>query len=269
MCSANRPFMLPLCIITMTAVIFTAILPIFSIIALGFLARRLNWIQKSADASLMALMLNLLFPALFFCLILENPALRKTENLLMPPLLGFLTVAFGMGIALLLARRFKLGDSRDRRTFSLSTGMYNYGYLPIPIVAALFGRETSGVLIVYNLGVEIAMWVLGVGLILSAHDPKPLWQRVLSGPVIAILIAVPLNAFGLSSHLPDFCFGIFEILGACAIPVALILIGVTFADLSHKLNFREHSGFLACGLSLRVFLLPLAFGFLALVLPIS
>ena len=253
----------------MTALIFTAILPIFSVIALGFLARQLGWIQKSADASLMACMLNLLFPALFFSLILENPALRQAENLILPPLLGFSTVAAGMGLSLWLARCFKLGDSRERRTFSLSAGMYNYGYLPIPIMAALFGRETSGVLIVYNLGVEIAMWVLGVGFILSAHDSKPLWQRVLSGPVIAILIAVPVNAFGWSASLPNFCFGIFEMLGACAIPVALILIGVTFADLFKGLSFREHSGFLACGLSLRVLILPLAFILLALMLPAS
>lgn len=253
----------------MTVLIFTAILPIFLTIALGFLARRLGWIRKSADSSLMAFMLNLLFPALFFSLILENPALRQAENLLLPPLLGFSTVAVGMGLALFLARRFQWGDSRERRTFSLSTGMYNYGYLPIPIMAALFGRETSGVLIVYNLGVEIAMWVLGVGFILSAHDSKPLWQRVLSGPVIAILIAVPVNALGWSAYLPEFCFGAFDMLGACAIPIALILIGATFADLFKGIRFNEHRGFLAGGLSLRVVILPLAFIALALFLPAS
>ena len=251
----------------MTALIFTAILPIFLTIALGFLARRLGWIEKSADSSLMAIMLNLLFPALFFSLILENPALRKAENLLLPPLLGFSTVAVGIGLALWIARRFQWGNSSERRTFSLSTGMYNYGYLPIPIMAALFERETSGVLIVYNLGVEIAMWVLGVGFILSAHDSKPLWRRVMSGPVIAILIAVPVNALGWSAYLPKFCFGIFDMLGACAIPIALILIGVTFADLFKGLNFREHRGFLIGGLTLRVLILPLAFIALALLLP--
>ena len=107
----------------MTALIFTAILPIFSVIALGFLARQLGWIQKSADASLMACMLNLLFPALFFSLIFENPALRQAENLILPPLLGFFTVAAGMGLSLWLARCFKLGDSRERRTFSLSASL--------------------------------------------------------------------------------------------------------------------------------------------------
>jgi predicted permease len=253
----------------MTALIFTAILPIFFAIALGFFARRIGWLEKSADQSLMALMLNVLYPALIFSLILENPALRQAENLLLPPILGFITVAAGIGLALLLARRFQLGNSRERRTFALTTGMYNYGYLPIPIIAALFGRETGGVLIVYNLGVEIAMWVLGVGFILSAHDSKPLWRRVLSGPVIAILIAVPVNACGLSSFLPKFCFGTFDMLGACAIPIALILIGVTFADLFKGLRLREHPGFLACGLALRIFILPIAFLLLALALPAS
>jgi predicted permease len=239
-----------------TPLLFTAILPIFLVVAAGFLARRLEWLDPSADQSIMRVVLNLLYPALIFSFILENPALRQTANLLLPPLFGFSSVVAGMVIALLLARFLGLGNSREQRTFAFITGMYNYSYLPVPIVAALFGRETTGVLIVSNLGVEIALWVLGIGFILSAHDSKPLWKRILSGPIIAILIAVPINSLGWSAALPSSFYGAVELLGGCAIPVGLILIGATIADLARGIQWRARSEYMFYGISLRMLLLP-------------
>lgn len=204
----------------------------------------------------MRVVLNLLYPALIFSFILENPALRQTANLLLPPLFGFISVATGMVIALLLARFLSLGNTREQRTFAFMTGMYNYSYLPVPIVAVLFGRETTGVLIVSNLGVELALWILGIGFILSVHDSKPIWKRILSGPVIAILIAVPLNSLGWSAALPPFFYSTVELLGGCAIPVGLLLIGATIADLSQKIQWRARCEYIFYGISLRMLLLP-------------
>ena len=66
---------------------------------------------------------------------------------------------------MLVARRLQLGDSGECRTFAFTCGIYNYGYFALPIIALLFDRETVGVLLVHNLGVEAAMWILGVGFI--------------------------------------------------------------------------------------------------------
>jgi predicted permease len=252
-----------------TSLVFTAILPIFLVVTTGYLARRFRWLDPSADKSIMRVVLNLLYPALIFSFILENPALRQTANLLLPPLFGFLTVATGMVIAFLFARLLSLGNSREQRTFAFITGMYNYSYLPVPIVAALFGRETTGVLIVSNLGVELALWILGIGFILSAHDSKPIWKRILSGPVIAILIAVPINSLGWSTALPTYLYGAIELLGGCAIPVGLILIGATIADLANGIQWRKRCEYIFYGISLRMLLLPCLVVLTAWCLPFS
>ena len=160
-----------------TALVFSAVLPIFIVIASGAVARRVGWLDVEADRSLMTVVVNLLYPALIFSFILGNDALRQPSNLLLPPLLGLTTVVGGFGLSMLVARKFKIGDQRDCRTFAFTTGIYNYGYFPVPIIALLFDRETTGVLLVHNLGVEIAMWVLGVGFILSRNDPKSVEHR--------------------------------------------------------------------------------------------
>jgi predicted permease len=252
-----------------TTLVFSAVLPIFLVIASGAIARRLNWLDVEADRSLMSVVVNLLYPALIFSFILGNDALRLPSNLVLPPLLGLTTVVGGFGLSMWVARKFKIGDQRDCRTFAFTSGIYNYGYFPVPIIALLFDRETAGVLLVYNLGVEIAMWVLGVGFILSRNDPKSIWKRVLSGPVIAILIAVPMNYCKLDQHLPNFALETINLLGQCAIPLGLILIGATFADLSQGVRMTDRLKIPAAASVLRLAIYPAAFLFIALILPLS
>lgn len=249
--------------------ILTAVLPIFCVIAAGYGARRIKWLTPDADRSLMQLVVNLLYPALIFSFILGNEALRQPANILLPPLIGFISIAIGIYVTLYIARRLKIGDDRECRTFGFTTGIYNYGYFPIPIIALLFDRETTGVLLVHNVGVEIAMWALGVGCILSANDPKPIWRRMLSPPVIAILIAVPLNLLRIDTYIPQFIPQTIELLGQCAIPLGLILIGATFSDLTQgvQLLTRPHVPIIASILRMGIF--PIFFLLTAALLPLS
>jgi predicted permease len=251
-----------------TQLVFSAVLPIFFVIAAGALARRLGWLDTEADRSLMTLVVNLLYPALIFSVILGNDALRQPSNLILPPLVGLTSVVGGFGLAMLVARKFKIGDQKECRTFAFTTGIYNYGYFPVPIIALLFDRETTGVLLVYNLGVEVAMWVLGVGYILSRNDPKSIWKRVFSGPVVAILIAVPMNYFKVDQHLPNSALEAINLLGQCAIPLGLILIGATFMDLAKEMKLTSRLNIPITASVLRLGILPAAFLLIAFILPL-
>jgi len=252
-----------------TQLVFSAVLPIFFVIGAGALARRLGWLDTEADRSLMTVVVNLLYPALIFSFILGNDALRQPSNLILPPLVGLTTVIGGFGLAMLVARKFKIGDQKECRTFAFTTGIYNYGYFPVPIIALLFDRETTGVLLVHNLGVEVAMWVLGVGFILSRNDPKSIWKRVFSGPVIAILIAVPMNYFKIDQHLPNSALETINLLGQCAIPLGLLLIGATFMDLAKQMKITSRLNIPITASVLRLGILPAAFLFIAFILPLS
>ena len=252
-----------------TQLVFSAVLPIFFVIASGALARRVGWLDTEADRSLMTVVVNLLYPALIFSFILGNDALRQPSNLILPPLVGLTTVVGGFGLAMLVARKLKIGNQKESRTFAFTTGIYNYGYFPVPIIALLFDRETTGVLLVHNLGVEVAMWVLGVGFILSRNDPKSIWKRVFSGPVIAILIAVPMNYFKVDQNLPNFALETIQLLGQCAIPLGLILIGATFADLSQGEKITTRLRIPITAAVLRLGILPAAFLLTALILPLQ
>src|SRR6516225_4138391 len=119
--------------------------------AAGWLIRRAGWLTAEADASLLRIIVNLLTPCLILDTILGNPALEKAGNVLLAPVVGFGTVALGYAVCYLAAPLFGAGESRQRRTFAFTAGLYNYGYLAIPIAQKSFGSETSGVLFIHNL----------------------------------------------------------------------------------------------------------------------
>ena len=244
-------------------------MPIFLIISIGFCVRKFQWLDEAADQSLMRLVVNLLYPCLIFSFILGNDALRQSSNIALPPLIGFTSVVAGFGLAMLAARQFKIGNLRECRTFAFCTGLNNYGYFPIPIIALLFDRETTGVLLVHNVGVEIAMWSLGVGFILTNGGGKSLWRRILSAPVVSILIAVPLNLLRAEQYLPHAILEVMDVLGKCAIPLGLLLIGATFADLAKGMHPTQKLRVPALACILRMGIIPAAYLLFVFLFPLS
>ena len=141
--------------------LFATVLPVFGLMGAGFGLRRLHWLTQEADQSLLRLCVNLLLPCLIFESVLGNAALRRPENLWLPPLVGVVMVLAGMAVAWLAARGAGLESDRERRTFVLTAGLQNYAYGPLPLCLQLFDPGTVGVLLVHNVGAEVALWTAG------------------------------------------------------------------------------------------------------------
>ena len=250
------------------SIVLSAVLPVLAIAVAGVAMRKCNWLTEEADHSLLRVTINLLVPAFIFDKVLDNPALHRSENLVFPPLVGFVTVALGIGVGWLAMRLAGLARDSAGRTFAFSTGLYNYGYVPLPLALSLFDRETVGVLIVHNLGTEIAFWLLGT--IVFAHAAnEPLWKKILNPPLIAILLTLSLNFTGVAPVVPEFVKTTAHMLGACAIPMGLVLIGAMIAD--HLAEFHSERGWRVMGAAcvLRLGAIPVLFLLLAKVLPCS
>lgn len=245
-----------------------AVAPVFVIVAIGFAIRRLGLLTAEADRSLLRLAVNVLVPCLIADSILANAALRQTGNFLLPPLVGLATVSLGYLVGAFGARAMRLAPGKQTRTFAYTVGLYNYGYLAIPLTQSLFDRETVGVLFTHNLGVEIGFW-LGASLVLAAASASRNWRSIFNAPVIAILVSLTLNGINAQEWLPPFVLSAARSLGQSAIPLSLLLTGATLRDLLAQIEPR--GGLLvAAGASfLRLGLLPLLFLALAKFLPCS
>ena len=245
--------------------------PVFLVIGIGYVIRRMGWLTAEADASLMRVIVNLLFPCLILETILGNRALESAGNVLLAPAVGFGTVAIGFGLCYWLAPAFGIKDDRQRRTFALTCGLYNFGYVPLPLVQKLFDSQTTAVLFIHNVGVEIALWTAGVGLMMRAGkaktDGSDVLKRILSAPVLAIMAAMGLHFAGARYWLPSIGLNAIHSMGSAAIPLGLILTGATFADQMRNLMVKNSAALGGASVLMRLGVIPLVMLVVARYLP--
>jgi predicted permease len=205
--------------------------PVFMMVAIGVILRRVKWINAEADASLLRLGVYVLYPALIADTIIGNATLAEPSNVLLPAALGAGTVLIGFAAGAAGAAALGLRWPQPARTFAFTTGIFNYGFIPIPLISALFDRATLGVLFTYTLGVEFALWSVGIAL-LSGQRGQGGWRAALNPPIIAIIVSLALNRFGFDP--PPFARTTLQWLGRCAFPLQLILTGTALADLMRR-----------------------------------
>jgi predicted permease len=246
--------------------LFTLILPVFALIAVGAVLRRRHWIEGAAEASLVRLVVNVLMPCLVFDTIVGNPALRDPGSLLLPPLAGFITTLLGFAAAYLAARRIGLATGSGLRTFTLSAGLCNYSYLPLTIVGAIWGTRVQGVVLIHNMGVELALWSVGL-LILTGASLREGWRRLLSPMLVSLFVSAAINGAGLSPLVPSFVGSMAHSLGICAVPIGLVMTGVSMADYLDEPSRLLHLNIAATSCVVRLGFLPVAVLCLARWLP--
>lgn len=254
--------------------IFSASAAVYLTIAAGASARWTRLLTTEADQSLLRLTVRLLFPCLIFSIIANSPALRAARNVALPPLVGYGTMALGFALAGLVSRLDRrwhgLGDRSERSTFAACVGIYNYGFIPIPLVQALFDRDTLGVFFVLYVGCDLAVWTLGV-MLFSGGLGKYWWRQMINAPSITILIALIVNFLDAYRFLPTFCVRTLESLGQAGIPLSMLLIGAIIADelgARRRLRSAADSGkIIAWSLLLRLLILPALMLLLAWLLP--
>lgn len=248
--------------------VLLSILPIFAVIGLGAALRGGKFLSEAADETLLRLSVHVFYPCLLFDAILANPALTSGSTVWTAPVLGFALASGGILLSLLTAPLAGLAPGPSRRTFALATGMFNWAYLPLPIVLTQFGRDTVGVLAVFSLGVEVAMWTTGLVVLTGTSDGRGL-RRVVNGPVLGILAALAANLFQGGTWFPTPARQAIHLVGQASIPIGLMLIGASFFDFFGHVPWRSNGRALAAACLLRLGLLPLAFLATAAWLPVS
>lgn len=251
--------------------IIITVIPVFLVMMAGGFFRWRNWLQRSADDSIMKLLVNLFYPALVLKFVLGNEALSTASNVMVPPLLGFATVALGYAVAWFAGPLFGLRVGSGRRTFAFNTGMYNYGYIPIPLCLVLFDSATAGVLLVFNIGVEAAFWGLGI-LVVTGQWNRDFWKKLLNPVVISLFVALLLNFSGFPESggaVYTVFKGAVDMIGVCAIPIGLLITGAVLFDLIRDGGWARHWRTPAAAVLLRLGVLPALFLVGASLLPLS
>jgi predicted permease len=208
--------------------LFILILPVFALIAVGVALRRFHRIEGAAETSMIRLVVQVCMPCLVFDAIVGNASLRDPSNLLLPPIAGFATTVAGFGVARLAGQWIGLTRGTGLRSFALAAGICNYSYLPLPIVGGIWGEKAQGMVLVHNMGVDLALWSVGL-LVLTGASPLEGWRRIVSPMLVTLVAAVAINVSGLGPLVPGLVRSLAHSLGVCAVPIGLVMTGVNLA----------------------------------------
>lgn len=235
--------------------LLSIVTPVFIVMATGYGTRKAGILTAEADRSLTRLVVMLLAPCLALHVIIGNEALKEPRNWILPPLLGFASIVLGIVVSHLGARLFKIGPD-TRRTFVFTACIQNYGYIPLPLCAALFqDKATMGVLFAFYLGVEIAFWTIAQWQ-LTGHAGKDSWKQAINPPVIAILAGLILNAAHGETWVPAAVTTTFALLGSCAVPLGLLLSGALIADHLNAQSFKDRGHTILASTAVRIIAVP-------------
>jgi predicted permease len=215
--------------------ILTYVAPPVLMLLLGAMLRRAGWFKAEADASVSVLTVRVLYPCFFFYHIVGSDEQMAPGNLAFVVGGGFLSIALGFLVAWVVSRVTKM-DAQSAPSFTFAAGIFNYGYFAFPVAISLFGEQVLPKFIVFNLGVEIAIWTVGI-LFLSSSGFK--FSRLINPPAISIILALLVKNGGGDAIVPSFVWEVIKMLGACSIPVGLLLIGGNISDLMKGFKFSK------------------------------
>ena len=142
---------------------------------------------------------------------------------------GFVFIIVGIGLGYLAGKIIGLKPGNGIRTFALAAGCQNFGFTAVPVVEILWGTSAVALLFVHNLGVEVAIWSVGV-MLMSGENGIP-WKRLVNGPIIAVIIGLTLVTLRVDDKVTGPIRTSISMIGTGAFPLAIMITGATIMDL--------------------------------------
>lgn len=259
--------------------VIVSVLPPYLLLVVGVLLRRFGVLKKEHDAGIMQVAFQVLYPCLILDKILGRDGLGSFGGVIGTVSIGFLLPVGSIAIGWLTGRIIGLEKGTGRRTFALSSGLQNFGYTAIPVVRQLWGDIALPTLFVHNLGVELAVWSVGVMLLSGSNTIA--WRKLVNGPVFAVVVALLLVATGVDKWFTPstaeasvsqyyFAFPLrktISMLGDGAFPVAIMLTGAIMVDLVR--TERPSLKVIAAGSLVRLVMAPMLILCVAKFLPLG
>ena len=230
-------------------------LVLFAMMITGFWAYRMKWIDRQGGNKLTTLIVKLFNPMLILSSVLgDRPA--NAGNLLGQDLLlaslYFIFIILGSHLFCKI-RRY---DRRSGNIYILLTTFGNLGFMGIPIVRAVYGPEYIIYVVIYLLIFNILAYTYGIWLAMGMSPNKRSFSPVLmvnSGLVICVIAVICFLArVKFPAPVVSFC----TYMGDCAIPLSMIVIGISLAQSNLKELLFDKDTYIF--LFFRMLLLPAA-----------
>lgn len=275
-------------------VVIQQMLVLLVMMLLGYIVFRIGWLDGNACSRMSKIVVNILNPCLMVYGVLGKDAhldgsmLRQTL-LLVIVYYGALVLLSGPVASLLHVKKEHYNLYRLMLIFS------NVGFMGIPVISSIYGKESMLLIAFYNLGYNLLLYTYGIYLAgkgsqaereaeageeafgkegIEAGKKVPAakdrtsengmsWKKLLNPGVASCVAAIVIFASG--AALPESVCTFFDYVGNAAVPLSMILIGASVAQGGKKEFFTDKKMYVF--MAIKMLAIPVAAALLLRLLP--
>jgi len=217
-------------------IVLQSVLVLLGIGVIGFWIARRGIIPENVLGFLSQLALDIALPCLVFASIMANFSPSEFPNWWQLPPWWLLFTA--IALVLTLITRYA-SDRNTRAEFSISLFYQNGIFFPLVIISGIFGTDTPFLVQLFIFIVfHPTMYFSTYHLFFKKAGAAVRWKRVLNPVLVVTFIAIIVQLLGVKDYVPEFILSIFQILGAMALPLIIIILGGSlYLDFKQKGKF--------------------------------
>lgn len=223
-------------------VIVNNILPIFFIIAMGFVANRRGILPNEANKYLVDMVMLVTCPCLIISSMLGqemDPALM-TNTVLMFLGGGLFFLVFYIIAWIYVVKIMKIPANQDAGVYMIMFTTVNNGFIGFPVTYAIFGDEILFYMVIFQ--IMLIVYVYSAGVIQVNYgsprvsDLKGMAKALVNTCTMSTVLSVVLLVLGV--QLPEVVFNAVELVGSATTPVSMLVVGMQLGNS----NFRQVLG---------------------------
>lgn len=227
------------------------ILAIFTIMAIGFIAKKAKAVDSGFLRQLSAFMLNIALPFAYVSSLDRGIPKTVLPELGIMALWAFAIHGAAIGFSAIIYRKF---PARQRKVLSFATVFTNCAFMGLPVTMSVAGAKGVMFASIYNLAYGVLVYTYGVSLFQEDSAPGK-WKAVLLNPgIIAIFIGIILWLLPFS--LPVFLLDSMRLMAQLQTPLAMFIVGASIAGIRLKGCRFQKATLLA--IVVRLLIMPLA-----------
>ena len=251
-------------------VVIQQMLVLLVMMLIGYIVFRIKWLDANAFGKMSKIVVNVLNPCLMI-----NGVLGKAVNLkgdMLFQTLVLVVVYYGALILLSIPVASILRVKKKHyNLYRLMLIFSNVGFMGIPVVTSIYGKEAMLLIAFYNLGYNLLLYTYGIYLASTGGEPGEKaetakdagWKKLLNLGVASCLISIIIFLSGVT--MPDSVCTFFDYVGNAAVPLSMILIGASVAQGGKKEFFLDRKMYVF--MAVKMLAIPVAAALLMRLLP--
>lgn len=224
-------------------VVIQQMLVLLVMMLIGYIVFRIKWLDANACSRMSKIVVNVLNPCLMVYGVLGKEA--HLEGSMLFQTLILVVIYYTALILISIPTASALHVKREHfNLYRLMMIFSNVGFMGIPVISSIYGKESMLLIAFYNLGYNLLLYTYGIYLAAKGTGEAGegtgggmQWKKLINPGVASCAAAIVIFASGVT--VPDSVCTFFDYVGNAAVPLSMILIGASVAQGGKKEFFLD------------------------------